>query len=232
RTEAALLSKAERDALPRLGERAKVMLAHQAGLPEGRASAVIEAHKLADRTNLDSAVWFALSRDDPTADLSTLLGLGKTAHRSRLKAAIRDNIIPASFEERLDEIVDRLQDLAVEDMLERGGSSSTGDVAALLSTIRLSEARKRRFLRAYLDNEDPLPEFWERLKKDDDFDQGTVEELQLALQLGALTLNHAPLVEAIKRARNVADARGLAGLEVDDWLELMHSVPPPEGFEG
>src|SRR5690606_36958345 len=50
--------------------------------------------------------------------------------------------------------------------------------------------------------------------------------------LGALTLNHAPLVEAIKRARNVADARGLAGLEVDDWLELMHSVPPPEGFEG
>src|SRR5690606_4423096 len=72
----------------------------------------------------------------------------------------------------------------------------------------------------------------ERLKKDDDFDQGTVEELQLALQLGALTLNHAPLVEAIKRARNVADARGLAGLEVDDWLELMHSVPPPEGFEG
>ncbi|MPZ76799.1 MAG: hypothetical protein GEU77_09750 [Deltaproteobacteria bacterium] len=228
--ETALLSKTDREVLPRLGEKARIMLARQAGLPERRVSAVIEAHKLAGRTNLDAEVWFALLGQDTTADVSALLAQGKAAHRSRLKAAIRDNIIPASFEERLDEIVDKLRDLAVEDMLEGGGSSSTGDVAALLSTFRLSAARKRRFLRAYLDNEDPLPEFWERLK--DDFGQRVVEGLQLTFQLGALTLNHAPLVRAVKAARNVADARELAGLEVEDWLELMDTVPPPEAFEG
>jgi hypothetical protein len=230
--EAALLSKTERDALPRLKGRAIAMLAQQVGVPEGQAAAVIEAHKLAQATKVDAAVWFALTQEDPTRDRSTLLAEGKTAHRLRLKEAIRNHRIPASLEERVEEAIDNLQDLAVEDMLEGRGSPVTGDVAALLSTTRLSDAQKRRFLRSYIDNEDPLPDFWKRLKTDEAFNQRAVDDLQVTLQLGTLTLNHPPLVRVVKEARRVSDARELAGLDVQDWLELMGPVSPPEAFAG
>ena len=211
---------------------AKLLLARKTGISEKQVERLSEAQRLAERTGAEAAVFYGLFQTDGAVDLASLLTEGTANLRSRLTEAVRENVLPASIGDRMDSIVEKLRDSAVDEILAGRGASAEGDVGALLATTQLSDRQKRRFLSAHMENEDPTPAFWNRLREESEFNDAAVNELQLTLQLGALTLNHAPLVAAVRRSHRIVDARELAGLDVSDWLGLMDDVEPPEGFSG
>ena len=198
----------------------------------GKASrAIIRGTTPRRTTGAEAAVFYGLFQTDGAVDLAGLLTEGT--------ANLRIFALPKRFARTCSRrasatawttIVEKLRDSAVDEILAGRGASAEGDVGALLATTQLSDRQKRRFLGAHMENEDPTPEFWKRLREESEFNDAAVNELQLTLQLGALTLSHAPLVAAVRRSHRIADARELAGLDVSDWLGLMDDVEPPEGI--
>lgn len=231
RLQAALEAETDLAVVATMTARSRALLARRTGVSERRIAQYAQAQELAQRTGVDAEIFLGLWQAGAPTDLGGLVIAGTPTLRAWLGEAARRNILPAAFGDRLDAVVEQVRDAAVDEILAgRGGPA--GDVAALLATTGLSTSEQRRFLRAHLENDDLQPEFWRRLRQDDAFDDDAVDDLQLTLQLGALTLNHAPLVRVIKEREPVADARELAALDVDEWLRLMDTVDPPEAFRG
>ncbi len=67
-------------------------------------------------------------------------------------------------------------------------------------------------------------EFWPSLSKQPGFEQASVERLQLTFQLGLLTGNHLPLVQAILGKGSVTSTADLIGLNDTQWSELLTST--------
>ncbi len=110
------------------------------------------------------------------------------------------------------------------------GGVDSHQVQAILDTTSLSARQKQRFLSRARANGEPLPEFWRRLRSDPALGDAAVDQLQLTLQLAAITLGHAPLIAGIKRTHKVEDARALAALDAADWQALVADIDAPDAF--
>lgn len=183
---------------------------------------VVIAHRLARQTDLPPEVFYGFFRQNLPTRLPALLSQHPQVLRRALETAIRDNIIPARLSNELDNIPARLQELIVEHAFEEPEIVDKYSLSALLGTARVSQELQRKFLTQYVQHEGAIEDFWKTLRETPEFSaSGVVEKLQYALQLGALTGNHLPLVEELQQDETIKSLRDLAELDGDAWLERI-----------
>jgi hypothetical protein len=113
------------------------------------------------------------------------------------------------------------------------GAAQSRDVTEVLrSVIRAASvldagALESKFLDRYANRQGAIEDFWAGLRQDPDL-QTQVDQLQFAMQLGLLTRNHAPLIQALQKTPGVRSTRDLMQLDSATWSNLVSQagVPP------
>src|SRR5260370_22818241 len=108
---------------------------------------------------------------------------------------------------------------------------------SLLSTSPvIADARLQdTFINLYAEHQGPIQNFWSKLREQPDFKEpGKIEQLQLTLQLDAVTQHHLQLINALQGLHQQGtwqSAHDLTKLDANGWMKLINSagggsVPP------
>jgi hypothetical protein len=175
-------------------------------------------------TNLERSVYYGLLRMGLPTDLRLLLALSEDEWLAALKQALAQNIIPATIEPSLDEIILRLRQEKIRFIADEGQSDDPGINVSLKLALPDRQLRER-FAREYINFQGDVEAFWQGLTDDPEFGPEAVAEVQFTLQLGALTANHQPLMQQLHHQHQTGNLLTMADiardLTFDDWLELI-----------
>jgi hypothetical protein len=181
--------------------------------------------------------FYGLLREGLSADWAQLLQAGESAISSSLVSAVTDGIIPAPVGQDASQIAAELAGLAAKQVITGTGGSSTA-VSALLGAASLSSAQQQTLVTAAIGATGTPQEFWASLPSQPGFDAVTVARLQLTLQLGLLTGNNVPLVQALLAQPSVSSVKDLVSMDAAGWTQLLSTpvggqpVPVPAGVPG
>lgn len=167
--------------------------------------------------------FYGLAREGLPTNLATLGTRGQKERSDAIEQALKDNIIPDALRTTLPNILERLDRLSVAQALQTPpteGQPIPGQVLNLgLPTPDLQAA----FLTRYANRGDqPIPGFWKELRNQPEF-ASHVDALQLNLQLGVLTQNHVPLMQALTANHGVTSTRDLVKLNTAAWSNLINT---------
>jgi hypothetical protein len=180
--------------------------------------------------------FYGLLREGLSPDWTTLLQSGQAAIQSALSSAVGDGIIPRGLARSSKRIASQLAGLATAQAL--GTPTAATPVSALLGAASLSTEQQQTLLTAAATSTGTPQEFWSSLPRQSGFNASSVARLQLTLQLGALTGNNVPVVEALLARASVNSPADLVGMGVDDWTELLSTgangqmISVPAGVPG
>jgi hypothetical protein len=183
---------------------------------------VIAARRSA-KFNVPAAAFYGLFRQDLPTRAGALLLQKPDSLRQALQASIQQNIIPASISVQIDTIS---KTLAQPTHLSQLDQEDQIPVLKILGTTTLPPEKQARFLNSFVQHDGTIEDFWQTIRQDTQFDAEQIKELQLTLQLGLLTQNHAPLLRELQKhkpLRSIASLRDLAGMEQSDWMSLVQS---------
>ena len=188
----------------------------------------VDSRQIAGQTRLPASALYGLFRQNVPARLPAILQERTDVLRSILERAIEENQIPA---DGLDRFFRRLREISVEQSFSRPEAPGSSSLSELLSTARISRGEQEEILGRYLERDGNVEDFWARLRASGTVPERTIDQVQLTLQLGALTKNHVPLVRALIRRHNPASTRDLVRLDRQAWLDLIRGsdragVPP------
>ena len=196
----------------------------------------IRAARSTRETQLPSAFFYGLFRNNMPTALSSLLSQNRTVLRNAFESAIRNNIVPASLESQTDSIFAQLVQVTVTHALKVPVDDGAPSLTGLLSLAGLSDIQQQEILLRYAKHEGDTESFWSELKADPDL-QGSlnIESLQFSLQLANLTGNHLPLVETLlarKRNNEINSIKDLVGFDVSDWEAIVADTDVPDAITG
>ncbi|HEX7568838.1 MAG TPA: peptidoglycan-binding domain-containing protein [Anaerolineaceae bacterium] len=103
------------------------------------------------------------------------------------------------------------------------------DLSSLLATSphAVSTQLQDKFISLYAAHEGSIQDFWHQLRLEPNFKApGVVEDLQLTLQLGLLTLNNVTLVQALQNLRQqgtLQSLQDLVKLDANGWTQLINT---------
>lgn len=101
----------------------------------------------------------------------------------------------------------------------KGEHIERGSIADLLDTSRLDLNQRKKLLTDWENAEGTIEEFWTNKKKE--LGEEKFDDLDFSLQLGAVTSNHLPLINAIKTRNNINRIQDLAAFKEEDWITLL-----------
>ena len=206
------------------------LLAGKTGEDPQRVAFLIIANRLGQQKRISPEALYGLFRQGLPSFLPALLAQNQNVQRRALETAIHNNIISFKLQDEIGHIVERLRQLIIEQAFEQPKekeNASLGDL--LMSSMAYPLANHNRkvlvekFLRLYVQHQGPIEKFWENIRRDKEF-RGNVDNMQLSLQLGALSWNYRPLMNEIQRMQQegkVKSIRDLARLDVDDWINII-----------
>ncbi|MBS3777238.1 MAG: hypothetical protein KGY70_18730, partial [Bacteroidales bacterium] len=201
-------------------------LAGKTGIDSRQIKQLVLAARFAEKSGLPAEVFYGMLRQNLPASLPGLLAQNPDIQKSSLEAAVRDNLIPATIP--VEQVLERFQEMVIDHAFEPLEPLPTGKttLGELLGTVQMNQEMQRDFLNIYVNHQGSVEEFWSSLEQTDL--EPHVQELQYTLQLGVLTGNHLPLVQHLKQLESISCLRDLAGLDVDNWKEMVqaHGLPP------
>jgi hypothetical protein len=206
-------------------------LAGETGFDPGWIAFLGAAHRLSRDTKVAPEAFYGFFRKNLPANLLQLLALDPEMQRAALRAAVAENIIPASFAQSIDDTLKQLQTLITQQALQPSKIPGQAGVGTLISPVLPAPEQQIEFLTRYTAHSGPIEAFWADLRNNAAF-KDKVDALQLNLQLGAVALNHLPMVQAL-RQKQVTSLRQLATLEIEEWQSLIAQPGPgnkPVGF--
>ncbi len=211
-------------------------LAGDTGHDVVRVSYLVLAHRDARSSEVAPAAFYGLFRQGMPTDFAALTKQPAVALAAALRQSLHANIIPAGFADQVDQQVLLLVGAGVHDVL-RGPDGAPTPIGAVVSVALPDDGLAHTFLRAYVDHTGDRHRFWTDLAKRPEFSApGLVSNLQLSLQLGALTQNHGPLTQQLYSSikRGVVPAvRDLATFDAAKWERLATSAGgAPPGIPG
>ncbi|MGB4069894.1 MAG: neuraminidase-like domain-containing protein [Nitrospira sp.] len=180
-------------------------------------TAWITSRQLAVRFAVEQEVLYGLIRVENTASFPKLLRRSRARLIRALTQAAQTNLISLVVGEQARETVTRLQQVAIN---LSASNDTPGSLGLLLGASTVSAPQQRVFLERYAKHEGPISAFWRALREDQTFGNAAVDELQLTIQLGTLTANHAPLA-AVLRARGIRRGSETATLTREDWRTIL-----------
>src|SRR5262245_51777979 len=218
RTTAALTTLVARTDLNALDADDVALLVSKTGTPRINVTAWIASKRIAERRNFSHEAMYGLIRIENTALLPRLLKRPGPRLRNAITRAANENLISRAAGDRAVEITARLKQTAA---AMSASGETPGSLGRLLATGQgATAAQQRLFIDRYARHEGPVRELWRELRNDPAFGNAAVDDLQLSLQLGALTANHSPLVQAL-RGRGITRSYETATLTRDDWQAML-----------
>jgi hypothetical protein len=178
---------------------------------------------LSRQTKIPAEVFYGFAREKLSATLNLLLAQSADTQRRALEAAVRENIVPAGVGKTIDSVLGSLKSLVVQQAFAKPSEPGKTSLGALIATSIAKPAQQTDILTRYVDHTGTIEEFWSGLRADPVY-AASVDDLQFTLQLGALTANHLPLVNALRQMRakkSIQDLRDLVALDVDDWKKIL-----------
>lgn len=180
-----------------------------------------------EQTDLPPELFYGLFRQGLSLSLSGLLAAGPRAHRRALEASLGENVIPIALRDRLDTLLESLQQALLKHAFEPSENGKRPPVAELLATTALPRDTRETFVDLYLKREGSIEDFWQALREHPDFQEDErVDDLQLTLQIGLLTQDNPALVRVLKARQDsdLTSLRDLVWLEETEWKELIDSL--------
>lgn len=153
-------------------------------------------------------------------------GVGQQASRNKI-------IPPFESQEKLDEVVRAIYQLAVENVRTTSRAKGKPTLAQVLTTALPSDKEQVNLLHMFGNHKGTIHEFWSNLRHHPDFQEpGKVERVQFVLQLAALTQNNLPLMNAMQS--RFKSTREMARLDEGELKTFIKNSLPdiPEIFPG
>jgi hypothetical protein len=203
-------------------------LACSAETDGARVGALVAASSVAAATRLDAPVLYGLFRKGLPSERRELLVTRPVELRRALEEALADNLIPATLKDTLEETMKAFRQATIALAFEEPPATATGNLGDLLATVLPTRAIQEELLDVYLAHTGTLEEFWTDLGQRTSFQaSGTIDKLQFAFQLGALTRQHFPLLtelQARKTGGTITSFRDLAGYSESDWIAVIEAL--------
>ena len=190
-------------------------------------------HQEAD--NIFPQVFYALFRQNLPTELRGLLANDLDVLRRALETSSHDNIIVDIRPNELEHIMANLQQLKVNYALKPAGENkraSLGDLLTIGTTLNTTQQEALADL--FVTFKGPAEELWKTATERGFTDQ-QIADVQSMLELGALTMNHTPLVRKLhqmKPPETGASLRYLADLDKEQWRKLVEGHPVPAEILG
>ena len=201
---------------------------------------VARAHQLEDALGIDAEVFYGLAHAGFPLSTGVLLGLDADTVDTALTSAIADNAIPATIAQDIPTITAALAAARLDRAVPQVNPHIT-TLGSVLAAASLAAGIPRSFAEAYIGHEGSVEVFWTDLRNDPNFGNTVVDTIQFALQAGAITASHAPLVKLLDQKRGQAEfsrAAELAQFTDQDWIDMLGEevdnspVSTPAGIPG
>lgn len=208
-------------------------IAAESGIEHVQIAFLVVAHQHSTATQIAPEIFYGLFRQDVPSHLPALLLQTPRALRAALVAAIDDSIIPLLADAAIDAAIAALKRQVSEQLLRDPSGSEVAP--RLLRAAGLNPEEQDAFLAAYLAHEGDLEAFW-RSQRASPL-AGKVQALQATLQMGVVTLNNLPLVEALqtRKVRSLADIARLDRRELEQIIagsaDILAAIPADDPAE-
>ena len=156
---------------------------------------LVNAQKIARQTDLPPELFYGLWRQNLSTTLPELLSHNVDVLRHSLEKSIHNNIIPSSLSNNIDAILNQLQSLMVKEVLKPAGEPKRASLGDLLSPVLPDLAKQQILADLFIRYKGPRDDFWKAVRERDEFKEEEINNIQIALKLGALTDNYLPLVQ-------------------------------------
>jgi hypothetical protein len=201
------------------GRREISLLASRSGYPPEQIASLVVAHKLSKETETPAPVLYGLLRQDMPTSLRALHGTDPDTRLKALQTSIEQNIVPKEIDGK-----------KLEEFLRDFTPAPAGELQGLLGRV-LNADELNSFVGEYLKDSQNPEAFWKRIAEDPVW-TGRAADLKLTVQLGALTNNHVPLVNAVKARPDIKEASDLTRLTEDEWTSLIEQQGVPTDTPG
>ena len=169
---------------------------------------------------LPAEVFFAWFRQGLPTEWGTLLSRHSDELVSSIEQAVENNLVARDTLRHLDIlksiIIERRTDYVIAPNDRPMREDSLGRV---LQATALNAAQSRNLLQAWQTFEGDADAFWAAQREQ--LGERVSQDLELTLQLGALTRNHIPLIEALKQREDIHVFSDVARLTHEDWLQFL-----------
>jgi len=210
-----------------------VLLSCRTGLNRGLIQLLVWAVKRGHEQQIPAEALYGYARAGLPTALPALVGQSPAVRRNALERALADNRIPLTTQGRLDAIEQSLQAAAVRLLGAGADQPAKATVRAVLAAAGLSSDEQQKFLTQQVASRGSAQALWAAVATDPTL-APKAARIQLAIQVAAITRNHAPLINAILQAQQgtLTTARDLARLPLASWQTLIAGSGVPDDVPG
>jgi hypothetical protein len=195
------------------------LLAARSGVDPSDMTLLKHSVDLSTATGVGQDVFFALGRQRVPLSLTGILAQDPETRRAALLKAVSTNQLSASV---VDGALAKFNQLSVAGVLRAPSVPHETTLGGLLATAGLSPAKSTALVNAFSTSTGTTPQFWAQIRSAGTLTGPEVDKTQFALQLGVITQNHLPLVQALQ-GRGITNTKGLASLSQNDWLNIVRT---------
>jgi len=210
------------DDLAQSSDRELAVLAARSGVKPVDLALFKYSVALGQRTGIGHDIFYAFGRQNVPLSLPAILALDPDARRDALQRALSANQISAAKQADVDAALTQLNQLSLTTALADPPLPGDTTLGGLLATAGLSVAKRQTLVAAFTANTGTTQQFWDAVRHNGTLTAQEVTRTQFSLQLGAVTQNHLPLVQALQ-SRGVTDFKSLSQFDRNGWLQLIQS---------
>jgi hypothetical protein len=217
-----------------LSSRDVLILANNYNLPAGDVSFYIQSRQWALQwKELPAEVYFGWFKIGLPNHWPGLLSTPLEKITSGIDEAIAENYVPGTVADQKKGLEEKIKHWRTDNLISaKGQRVERGSVGELLGTSRLNETQKKQLLNTWQTFEGTVDDFWKAQERD--LGAEHYKDLELTLQLGAVTRNHLPLVQSLKTKTKLTRVQDLAALQKEDWLKILeeNTIAVPDDIPG
>lgn len=214
----------ERIDLADLKEEEVEFLACKYDLNPEHVALFVLSERHARATGIAGELFYGLLRQGLPADLNVLIALTGNVLRDAWRRSIEQGIIAAQRDEAIEQALVRVNRHVVRQSL-RDPEPDRATFATLFDIANVDAPHRLRILNDYIQRDDTVEAYWERLRADPDIPDEIPDELQRTLILSTISLNHLELVRHLRRGLQSGElgreTRDLARLDQGAWRALL-----------
>lgn len=180
--------------------------------------------------------YYALFRAGIPANPDSIFAASPKTVQAVWEQAIQQGVIPQSLTREIPKALKGFQELSTAHTLDAKPPVGISTLKEMLYASLLEPEQQQQFAKTYVQHRDDLPEFWEALEGRLGKEQ--TKQLQFNGRLFYLTLNNAPLVQALHEAEKANPMTSTLDLatrgyhESAKWLPLIGTLAIPSQIPG